>query len=79
MNADNDYYHSYYGAHFISTGMNFYSQTPYNLMSFDADKSVIDLENKARDMMSKQWDNTAKKQPKLIKYLKDNIHGDEDE
>ncbi len=74
LDAENDYYSSYAGAHYISTGMNFYSKTPFNLMSFNADTMQIGIENKVRDIMVKEWDNIAKKQPKLINYLKDNIH-----
>ena len=39
---------------------------------------MIELENKVRDTKIKEWDNIAKKQPKLVNYLKDNIHGEND-
>ena len=43
-------------------------------MGLNADET-INVENNNRDIIVKEWDNIAKKQPKLIKYLKDNIHG----
>ena len=50
----------------------------FNLISFNANKAEIELENKVRDTKIKEWDNIAKKQPKLVNYLKDNIHGEND-
>ena len=43
-------------------------------MSHNADITQIEVENKVRDIMIKEWDNIAKKQPKLVNYLKNNIH-----
>ena len=57
--------------------MNFYSKTPFNLISFNANKVEVELENKVRDTKIKEWDNIAKRQPKLVNYLKDNIHGED--
>ena len=74
VQVKNDYYISDNGPHFISTGMNFYSKTFFNILGCPFDRQIINGENLVRDEIVKKWNNIAKMQTKLYQYLKENIH-----
>ena len=71
---NNEYFNSFFGEHYITTGMNFYSQTNKNLQNSGFDLSKIIKENNQRDILVKKWNNIVKDKPTLLKFLTKNIH-----
>ena len=78
VGADNQYFSSQYGEHYIMTGMNFYSQTLKNLtqlnIPFPHRVREILSENKRRNNDVKEWNNVVHNKPTLLEFLKTNIH-----
>lgn len=74
MLNENDYFNSGFGEHYITTGMNLYSKTNKNIATSGFDLYNITLENNDRDRLVKKWNNVAKKQFTLLKFLTKNIH-----
>jgi len=73
-------YNSISGMHYLSTGFNYYSVTGSNLDYMKNTEEIkydfLIQENNQRDKLVERWNEIAKKQPTLLQYLKDNIHGD---
>ena len=73
-------YNSIFGMHYLSTGFNYYSVTGSNLDYMKNTEEIkydfLIQENNQRDKLVERWNEIAKKQPTLLQYLKDNIHGD---
>ncbi len=71
---DKQYFDSNYGEHYITTGMNFYSQTLEKLEKLNLPLKEILSENKRRYNDIKEWNNVVVTKPSLLQFLKENIH-----